>query len=195
MDPAKIKNLIIKIPKFSGQNKEIQLEEFVQQIEDFAELVQWWTRHKDGENEEICLLFRRKLEGQADQIWRFLEEEEINLNIWENLKSQFQEYYPMKIKTPIAKKIQKVHPKRKASQIPRVMQGPTEGINSFADRCREEVGKQMKKVPSPEESQMRVAHSELLDQDKEQIKGAHLGEASETLAKTMFYLEELSKVY
>jgi hypothetical protein len=95
MDPAKVKNLINKIPKFIGQNEEIQLEEFVQQIEDFAELVQWRTRYEDGENEEICLLFRNKLEGLADQIWRFLKEEEINLNIWENVKSQFQEYYPM----------------------------------------------------------------------------------------------------
>jgi hypothetical protein len=95
MNPAKVKNLINKIPKFIGQNEEIQLEEFLQQIEDFAELVQWRTRYEDGENEEICLLFRRKLERQADQIWQFLKEEEFNLNIWNYVKSQFQEYYPM----------------------------------------------------------------------------------------------------
>ena len=44
----------------------------------------------------------------------------------------------------------------------------------------------MIKVPSPEDSQMPIAHSELSNQDKERIKGAHLSEATETLAKTMF---------
>jgi len=39
------------------------------------------------------------------------------------------------------------------------------------------------KVPNPEESQMPSVHSELSQQEKEQIKGAHL---TETLAKTMF---------
>jgi hypothetical protein len=43
----------------------------------------------------------------------------------------------------------------------------------------------MKKVLSPEESQMPEAHSELSTQDKEQIK-AHMSEATESLAKTMF---------
>ena len=44
----------------------------------------------------------------------------------------------------------------------------------------------MSKVPNPEESQMPQAHSELSRQDKEQIKEAHLNEATKTLAKTMF---------
>jgi hypothetical protein len=90
------------------------------------------------------------------------------------------------MKTLIAKKVQRVHPKTKASQMPRVILGGTKGIISFTDRCQDEVGRIMKKVPSPEESQMPAAHSELSEQDKEQIKGAHLGEATETLAKTMF---------
>jgi hypothetical protein len=74
-------------------------------VEDFAELVQWRTRYEDGENEEICLLFRNKLEGLADQIWRFLKEDEINLNIWENVKSQFQQQFPMTVKTVPAKEV------------------------------------------------------------------------------------------
>ncbi len=44
----------------------------------------------------------------------------------------------------------------------------------------------MSEVPNPEESQMPQAHSELSRQDKVQIKEAHLNEATETLAKTMF---------
>jgi hypothetical protein len=48
------------------------------------------------------------------------------------------------------------------------------------------VGKIMSEVPNPEESQMPQAHSELSRQDKVQIKEAHLNEATETLAKTMF---------
>jgi hypothetical protein len=59
------------------------------------------------------------------------------------------------------------------------------------------VGKILSKVPNPEESQMPQAHSELSLQDKEQIKEAHLNEATETLAKQglSVELEELSKVY
>jgi hypothetical protein len=68
--------------------------------------------------------------------------------------------------------------------MPRVIQGFTEEIKSFADRCREAMGKIMSKVPNPEESQM--PQSELSPQEKEQVKGAHLNEATETLAKTMF---------
>jgi hypothetical protein len=67
--------------------------------------------------------------------------------------------------------------------MPRVIQGITEGINTFADCCQDEVGRIMQKVLSPEGSQMPAAHSELSTQDKEQIKEAHLCEASETLAK------------
>ena len=44
----------------------------------------------------------------------------------------------------------------------------------------------MSGVPNPEVSQMPQEHSELSPQEKEQIKGAHLNEATETLAKTMF---------
>jgi hypothetical protein len=97
------------------------------------------------------------------------------------------------MKTLIAKKVQRVHPKTKASQMPRVIQGGTKGIISLTDHCQDEVGRIMKKVPSPEESQMPAAQSELSEQDKEQIKGAHLGEATETLAKTMFILRNLKK--
>jgi hypothetical protein len=66
-----------------------------------------------------------------------IEEEEINLNIWENVKSQFQKHFPTIMKTPTIKEIQKVHPrtmvhpKTKTNQMTRV----TEGITSFADHC------------------------------------------------------------
>jgi hypothetical protein len=56
--------------------------------------------------------------GKADQIWRLIEEEEINLNIWKNVNSQFQQHFPTKMKTPNFKEIQKVHPKIKATQMP-----------------------------------------------------------------------------
>ncbi len=52
--------------------------------------------------------------------------------------------------------------------MPKVIQGVIEAIKSFADRCREEVGKLMSKVPNPEESQMPQVHSELSPQEKEQ---------------------------
>ncbi len=72
------------------KKEEIQLEEFVRQIENLADLVQW-VDNKDGENGAICYLFRRLLTGKAYQIWRMIEEEEeINLNIWKNIKMQFQ---------------------------------------------------------------------------------------------------------
>jgi hypothetical protein len=94
MNTAEAKDLCNKIPKFSGQKEEVQLEEFVQQIEDFADLVQW-VDNKDGENGAICYLFRRLLTGKADQIWRMIEEEDkINLNIWKNVKRQFQMHFP-----------------------------------------------------------------------------------------------------
>jgi hypothetical protein len=81
MNTAKARNLCNQIPKFSGQTEEIQLEEFVRQIKNFANLVQW-VDYKDGENGAICYLFRRLLTGKADQIWRMIKEkEEINLNI------------------------------------------------------------------------------------------------------------------
>jgi hypothetical protein len=70
MNTAQASNLVNNIPKFCGQKEEIQLEEFVRQIEDFADLVQW-THNVDGENEEICYLFQKVLTGKADQIWRF----------------------------------------------------------------------------------------------------------------------------
>jgi hypothetical protein len=55
----------------------------------------------------------------------------------------------------------------------------------------------MSKVPNPEESQMPTVHAQLSQQEKEQVKGAHLNEATETLAKQWLSveLEELSKVY
>jgi hypothetical protein len=49
MNTAQASNLVNNIPKFCGQKEEIQLEEFVRQIEDFADLVQW-THNVDGEN-------------------------------------------------------------------------------------------------------------------------------------------------
>jgi hypothetical protein len=64
MKTAKASNLVNNFPKFSGQNEEIQLEIFVRQIEHFADLVQW-TDNEDGENSEICYLFRRLFEGQG----------------------------------------------------------------------------------------------------------------------------------
>ena len=70
--------------------------------------------------EKICFLFRRLLEEKADRIWRLIkEEEEINLNIWKNVKSQFQQHFPTRMKTLIVKEIQNVYPKTKATQMPR----------------------------------------------------------------------------
>ncbi len=43
----------------------------------------------------------------------------------------------------------------------------------------------MMKVPSLEECQMQSTHAELSNQDKEKIKGVHLSETTEALAKTM----------
>jgi hypothetical protein len=70
MNTAQASNLVNNIPKFRGQKEEIQLEEFVRQSENFADLAQW-THNVDGENEEICYLFQKVLTGKADQIWRF----------------------------------------------------------------------------------------------------------------------------
>jgi hypothetical protein len=50
-----------------------------------------------------------------------------------------------------------VNPKTKALQMPRVMQGPTEEINSFADCCRVDVGRIMKKVVT--EQKKKVSRS------------------------------------
>ncbi len=148
------------------------MEEFVRQIENFASLVQW-VDNGDGKNGVICYLFRRLLTKKADQIWRMIEEEEeINLNIWKNVKRQFKMCFPAKPKPTMLKDNPKVRSKKKtkANQMPRVIQGVTEKIKTFADRCQEEVGKIMSEVPNPEESQMPRAHSELSRQDKEQIK-------------------------
>jgi hypothetical protein len=55
--------------------------------------------NEDRKNEDICFLFRGLLEGKADQVWKFLKEEEkINVNIWENVKCQFQQYFPTQMK-------------------------------------------------------------------------------------------------
>jgi hypothetical protein len=103
MNTAEGSNLVNNIPKFIGQKEEIQLEEVVRQIENFTDLVRW-TDNEGGENEEICYLFRRLLTGKADKIWRMIEEEEeINLNIWKNVKSQFQQHFPAKLRTTIVK--------------------------------------------------------------------------------------------
>jgi hypothetical protein len=112
MNTAKAKDLCDKIPKFSGQKEDAQLEEFVRQIENFADLVQW-VDNKEGENGAICYLFRRLLTGKADQIWRMIEEEEeINLNIWENVKRQFQMHFPAKTRPTMTKDNPKVRRKR-----------------------------------------------------------------------------------
>ena len=65
MNMAQARDLCNKIPKFSGQKVEIQLEGFVRQMENFTNLVQWMD-NEDGENEEICYLFKRLLAGNAD---------------------------------------------------------------------------------------------------------------------------------
>jgi hypothetical protein len=65
MNTAKAKDLYDKIPKFSGQKEDVQLEEVVQQI-NFADLVQW-VDNEDGENGAIGYLFRELLTGKADQ--------------------------------------------------------------------------------------------------------------------------------
>ena len=67
MNMAEARDLCNKIPKFSGQKEEIQLEGFVRQIENFADLVQL-VDNKNGENGAICYPFRRLLTGKADHI-------------------------------------------------------------------------------------------------------------------------------
>ena len=67
MNTAEAKELYDKIPRFSGLKEDVQLEEVVRQIENFADLVQW-VDNKDGENGAICYLFRELLTGKADQI-------------------------------------------------------------------------------------------------------------------------------
>jgi hypothetical protein len=85
--------LVSKIPKFSGQKGEIQLDEFVRQIETYADSVGWIDDEK-GENEDICLLSRRNLEGQAEQMWRLMDEKNlINLYLWKDVKRKFQEKF------------------------------------------------------------------------------------------------------
>jgi hypothetical protein len=54
------------------------------------------------------------------------EEEEINLNIWENVKSQFQQIFPTKTMTPTVKEVRPVNQKPKVHKIPRKTQGVTE---------------------------------------------------------------------
>ena len=66
--------------------EEVQLEDYTRQIETFTNFF-GWIDDNQGENEDICLLFRKQLEGKADQLIE--EEEKINLNIWKNIKSQF----------------------------------------------------------------------------------------------------------
>ena len=108
--------------------------------------------------------------GKADQIWRLIEEEEINLNIWKNVKRQFQMHFPAKTRPTMTKDNPKVcsEKKTKANRMPRVIQGVTEEIKTFADRCRVEVGKIMSEVPNPEESQMPQVHAELSRQGTDQ---------------------------
>jgi hypothetical protein len=59
MNTAKATDLCDKIPKFSGQKEDVQLEEFVRQIENFADLVQW-VDNEDGENGAICYLLEKQ---------------------------------------------------------------------------------------------------------------------------------------
>jgi hypothetical protein len=65
------------------------------------------------------------------------EEEEINLNIWKNIKRQFQMCFPAKPKPTMVKNNPKVYSKKKtkANRMPRVIQGVTEEIKTFANRC------------------------------------------------------------
>jgi hypothetical protein len=53
---------------------------------------------------------------------KFEEEEEVNLNIWKNIKRQFQQHFPAKHKPTMVKENPKVDLKKKtkANQIPRV---------------------------------------------------------------------------
>jgi hypothetical protein len=95
MNTAEAKDLCNKIPKFSGQKEEIRLEEFVQQIENFADLVQR-VDNKDSKNGAICYLFRRLLTGKANQIWK-------------NVKRQFQMRFPAEPKPTMVKNNPKVH--------------------------------------------------------------------------------------
>jgi hypothetical protein len=90
--------LVNKIPKFSGQKEEIQFDEFVRQIETYADSM-GWIEDDQGENEDICLLFRRNLKGQAKQMWRSMEEKNlINLYLWKDVKRRFQEQFPIKFR-------------------------------------------------------------------------------------------------
>jgi hypothetical protein len=55
-----------------------------------------WIDDEQGENEDICLLFRRKFKGQAEQMWRSMEEKNhINLYIWKDVKRKFQQQFPI----------------------------------------------------------------------------------------------------
>ena len=67
MNTAQASNLVNNIPKFRGQKEEIQLEGFVRQIKNFADLVQL-VDNEDGENGAVCYPFRRLLTGKADHI-------------------------------------------------------------------------------------------------------------------------------
>jgi hypothetical protein len=97
-------------------------------------------------------------------------------------------HFPAKTRPTMTKDNPKIRSKKKtkANWMPQVIQWVNKEIKTFADRCRLELGKIMSEVPNPEESQMPQVHAELSGQDKEQIKEAHLNEATETLAKTMF---------
>ncbi len=172
MKTAKASNLVNNFPKFSGQNEEIQLEIFVRQIEHFADLVQW-TDNEDGENSEICYLFRRLFEGQGQfGEWSKMKKRSTS-TFGTTLKACFKNISQPKIKHWLLKKIERFTWRQKETQMPRVIQGVTEEIDSFEDPCWEEIAKIMKKVPNPEENQMLTIHS--LE-----------WEDSTTLAKTMF---------
>jgi hypothetical protein len=84
INTAGVTNLVKKIPKFSEQDEEIQLEEFVQKI-----------HYKDRQNEEICVLFRRKLEGKA-RFGDFSKKKKSILIFGKILKASFRNIFQLK---------------------------------------------------------------------------------------------------
>jgi trans-2-enoyl-CoA reductase len=66
------------------------IEQCIRQIKTYTNSIRWINKDQ-GENENICLRFRKQLKGKADQVWRSIDRKEIiNLNDWKNVKSQFQ---------------------------------------------------------------------------------------------------------
>ncbi len=60
-------SLVNIIPPLRGLKDEVQIEQLIRQIETYADFV-GWIDDNQKENENICLLFMKQLEGKADQV-------------------------------------------------------------------------------------------------------------------------------